>query len=299
MTNRTRALFALLLMSLMWGYGWASLKIGVQDAEPFTFAALRTGISAVSLLILLRLMGRPFWPTRIPELVCLALVQTAGLFTLSTSAIAAGSVGRVAFLVSTRPFYTLMFAWPLLGERVRGLQWLAIALAALGLMGLVQPWHLHGSLRGNLLALGAGVAWSVGAIMIKRIQQRAPMDLIALTAWQMVFGAIPMIGLAMVMPEAPINWTPRFIGVLLFTSVIITAIGWLLWTYALSHLEAGTASLATLLSPVIATISAHLHFGERPGGLELGGMACIALALAVLSVHGMRETRRSRAATRD
>ncbi len=82
MTNRTRALFALLLMSLMWGYGWASLKIGVQDAEPFTFAALRTGISAVSLLILLRLMGRPFLPTRIPELMCLALVQTAGLFTL-------------------------------------------------------------------------------------------------------------------------------------------------------------------------------------------------------------------------
>ena len=259
--------------------------------EPFKFTALRMSLSAICLVLILPLTGRPILPTRVPELIGLALVQTSLLFTLSTWAIAEGSAGRVAFMVYTMPFFTLLFAWPLLGERVRGLQWIAILLAVGGLMAIIQPWHLQGSMMSNLCAVGAGATWAAGAIMVKRLQAREPMDLLSMTAWQMVFGSIPLIVISWGVPEAPIVWSPRFIGTLVLVTVVITAIGWMLWMYALNKLEAGTASLAALAAPPIAMISSAMVFGERPNAFELFGMCLIVAALFVLSVSGMRSAR--------
>ena len=275
-------------MSVLWGYGWAAMKIGLLDAAPFHFTALRMSVSAVFLLLVLALSSRRFAPRRVPELIRLGLVQTSALFTLSTWAVAEGSPGHVAFLVYNMPFFTLLFAWAMLGERVRGWQWLSIALAAGGLVAIIQPWHLHGSPASNALALGAGAIWALGAIMVKRLQNREPMDLLSMTAWQMVFGSIPLIAFACWVPEAPTVWSTRFIAVLLLTAVVITSFGWMLWMYALDKLTAGTASLATLAAPPIAMVASALHFGERPNGIEAVGMGLIVLELLVLSLHAMR-----------
>ena len=281
-------MLALLLMSILWGYGWTALKIGLLDAAPFGFTALRMSLGAFCLLIMLPLTGRPFLPRRVPELLKLAMVQTSLLFTLSTWAIAEGQAGRVAFMVYTMPFFTLLLAWPLLGERVKGLQWIAIGMAGLGLFAIIQPWQMSGSYAGNALAIGAGVTWGVGAIMVKQLQAREPMDLLSMTAWQMSFGCVPLFLLAFFITEPAIVWSPRFISTLFLISVVITALGWSLWMYALANLEAGTASLGTLAAPLVAMASSAIIFGERPDLIEIAGMVMIALALLVLSVHSMR-----------
>lgn len=291
MKTPLRPLLALLVMSILWGYSWTILKMGLLDAEPFAFTALRIGTGAAALLIALPLSGRKFWPHRTGELFWLGMVQTAILFTLSTWAIHHGHAGRVAFLTYTMPFFTILMAWPILGERVKGMQWLAILFAGLGLTAIIQPWHTSSTGLSNLLAVAAGMAWGVGAILVKRLQKKAPMDLISMTAWQMFFGSLPLIMAAFIIPEAAINWSPRFISVLLFIGVISTAGGWLLWTYALKHLEAGTASMATLAAPVIAMATSAYHFSERPNPLEYLGMALIIAALLTLSFIAMKNRR--------
>ena len=288
MNSRAAPVLALIVMSILWGYGWVALKIGLLDAEPFKFTALRMSLSAVCLLLMLRLSGRPLRPRRLPELIKLGLVQTSALFTLSTWAVHEGSAGRVAFLVYTMPFFTLLFAWPMLGERVRGIQWLSIIFALIGMAAIIQPWHLHGSLLSNILAVSAGVVWGLAAIMVKQLQQREPMDLIAMTAWQMALGSIPLIAFSYWIPEAPIVWSMRFIGILFLVSVVITACGWLLWVYALDKLQAGVAGMATLAAPPIAMLASAYHFGERPSTLETIGMGFIIAALMALSVGAIR-----------
>jgi len=294
---RGRPLLALLIMSFTWGYAWTGLKVGLLDCGPFTFAALRMSLGAFCLLLILPLTGRPLMPQRIPELVKLGLVQTAALFTLSTWAVAEGSAGRAAFLAYTMPFFTLLFAWPLLGERVRGLQWLAVLLGACGLVVVVQPWNMSGTIASKSFAIGSGIAWAMGAIMVKRLQRREPMDLISMTAWQMFFGSLPLLAVAWWIPEAPVVWSTRFITVLLLIGIVTTALGWLLWVYVLNHMPAGTASLGTLAAPVVAMASASFHLGERPGATEFIGMGLIAAALLTLSLHALRQHREPTSAT--
>ena len=262
--------------------------MGLLDADPFSFTALRVGTGAFALLAILPLTGRPVTPTRLPELLALGMVQSAALFTFSTWAIYHGHAGRVAFLTYTMPFFTLLMAWPILGERVKGLQWLAIAFAAAGLIAIVQPWNHDNTPLSNALAIAAGACWGLGAIMVKRLQNRAPMDLISMTAWQMLFGLVPLSLAALIIPDAHITWSPRFITVVLFIGVISTALGWLLWVYALNNLQAGSASLGTLFAPVVAMASSAYHFDERPNNVEILGMVLIIAALLTLSVFAMR-----------
>ena len=289
MNQRTRPLLALLGMSLIWGYGWTVLKFGLLDAEPFDFNAARMSLSTLCLFLLVLVTGRPLRPKRVPELIILGLGQTTLLFTFSTWAIDSGNVGRVAFLVYTMPLFTVVLAWPFLGERIHGFQWVSVFLATFGLILLVRPWENSGSWLGNTLSVGAGITWAVGAIMIKRFQKKEPMDLISMTAWQMAFGTIPLLFLAWYIPETPIVWSSRFIFMLAIISIAMTAAGWCLWIYALDRLDAGTASLGTLIAPIIAVVTAAIHFGELPLISDVFGMAAIATALLTLSLHTMRD----------
>ena len=286
-----RSFFALAAVALCWGYSWVFNKLALLDAGPLSFSAYRMLLAAAALVSLLKITGRPVWPARVPELLLLGLIQTTGFVSLSMWALVTGAVGTTSILVFTMPFWTLLFAWPMLGERIEGLQWLAVVSAALGLTIILHPWHLEGSLNSKLLALGAAILWAAGSIIVKRMQAKAPVELLSLTAWQITFGAIPLAGIAWLAGEPPIHWTPRFIGVLLGTSLISTALGWLIWLYALRRVTAGIAGMSMLAVPVIAGLSSAWHFHERPTTDEARGMILIGVALVLVGIHAWRRHR--------
>ena len=52
-TSQQRAIFALILLALIWGYNWVVMKIALRDAAAFDFATLRNLLGAISLFLLL------------------------------------------------------------------------------------------------------------------------------------------------------------------------------------------------------------------------------------------------------
>lgn len=283
--NNALPLAAMILVTLVWGYTWILNKLALAAAGPFTFSAWRMSIGSAALLFALVLTRRRLKPTRISELVRLGLLQTAAFTGLSMWALVEGSVGRTAILVFTMPFWTVAFAWPVLGERIRDWQWLALGLALVGLIAIVQPWALAGSFLSKALAVASGLVWAIGSVEIKRMQRRAPLDLLNLTAWQMFFGTIPLWFVAHLVDEPPPLWSPQFVGILLFLALVSGALCWFLWTYALKHLHTGAASMGMLAVPVVALVGAHWQFGEQTTPLEYLGFALICGALALLAVR--------------
>jgi drug/metabolite transporter (DMT)-like permease len=65
-----------------------------------------------------------------------------------------------------------------------------------------------------------------------------------------------------------------------------TALAWLLWMFILSRLPAAVAGVASLLTPVIGVLSAWLQLGERPGALEVVGIAFVVAALVFNMLPG-------------
>ena len=291
MLNSRRPLLALLLLSTIWGYSWVLLKLGVLDAGPFTFAGLRTFCGGLCLLATLPLTGRSMRLTRGWEVLRLGLVLTTASVGCSQLALVSGAANRTSILMYTMPFMTLLLAWPALGEKIRGAQWLAIASAAAGLMTVVQPWSGHGQLLSQGLVVCAALCWALSAIMTKRMLARGPMDLMSMTAWQMTLGSLVLLAIAWWRQEPPPHWTPRFMTVLAVTSMVSTAFGWYLWAWLLNRLPAGMASMMTLMVPVIAVTSTSLQLGEPLAGSDIAGMALIVLGLVVLSWRAIAQHR--------
>jgi len=285
-----KAFIALFLLTLIWGYNWVVMKLAVQYASPFQFAALRTFLGAIMLFIVLFLTKRPLALKEFPTMLALGLLQTCGFTGLLIWALVSGGAGKTAVLSYTMPFWVMLFAWPMLGEKVRGWQWLAVAFALFGIVLIFDPLHIKADGFSMTLALLSGISWAISAIVSKKLHQRAPhLDLLNITAWPTLLGSIPIILLALVLPAPPIQWTHTFYLTIIYSIFLSGSLAWVLWLYALQLLPAGVASMASMLAPVIGVSAAWVQLGERPSQIELLGMLFIALALVTISTITIRK----------
>lgn len=284
---------ALLVLSLTWGYTWVLAKQGLAYAPPFSFAAERCVGGALALLLAIKLMGRSLKLVAPWQTLAIGLTQVAGFMVFQTWALVEGGPGKTAVLIFTMPIWTLLMAWPLLGERIRGKQWLAAASTLSGLLLIIEPWNMQSSLLSKFLGLMAALCWGIGTILIKRLRATTKVDLLALTAWQMVLGSVPLVLLAVAVPERPTEWTVSYMGILAFMSVASTAMCWWLWIYILDRVPAWEASLSVLGTPVVAILSSRLMFGEQFKGPEVAGILLIGGGLMLLSLIGWAASRRN------
>lgn len=288
-TPASRAVAALLLLATIWGYNWVVMKQALAFIGPFQFGAMRTFLAAVLLFGILWVLKRPLRIQYLARVTTIGVLQTSGFTGLIIWALVEGGAGKVAVLTYTMPFWVMMLAWPMLGEKLRGMQWLAALSSVLGLACILEPWHMHGSLMSNALAVMAGVSWALAVVLAKKLHHQAPeMDLLSFTAWQMLIGSLPLVVAGSMIPAAPIEWSPYLMGGLAYNIIACNALAWLLWLFALQRLPAGVASMISLLAPVIGVLAAWIELNEIPSSLELTGMLMIALALAIIAIHSMR-----------
>ncbi len=287
---------ALAVLTAIWGYNWVVIKIALIDSPPLTFAAMRSGLSAVALFVVLIAMGKPLRPARVGPMIALGILQTTGFVGLVTLALVTGQAGKSAVLAYTMPFWTLLLAGPLLGERMRGVQWIAVALAALGLVGILSPWSGSFGVAASLLSLSASWSWAAANIVIKKMDLTGD-ELLNVSSWQALVGTVGLAALAvyewLVLDSGGVTWTLSFSIALAYNVILATALAWVLWLYALNNLSAGATGLASLGAPVFAIATAWLQLGEVPTVSEALGMGLIVVALSWLSYVGWRRFSRT------
>lgn len=280
--TRPTVYIALVVLALVWGYTWVAIKVATQDASPLLVAGGRMAIATVILFAVMAATGRSLKPTPFVPTLVLGLLQTTGWTLLQTLAVSQAGAGKSAVLGYTMPFWTALFAWPLLGERIAGLRWVALALAAIGLAFVVAPLDPH-SFRADGLAVFAGISWGASALYAKRLRARYDVELLSLTTWQLLYGTIPLVALMLLFP-APIHLTGSFVAAMAFISIGGAALGWFLWMFILSRLPAGVAGIASLATPVVGVLAAAIQLHEIPSATELTGMVLIVVALVVNSI---------------
>lgn len=288
--QRGLALALLAAISLVWGFNWVVLKVGVRHADPLEFLAWRFALAAACLFGAARLLGRSVRLVHAREIFVIGLLQTTATFALATWALKLGAVGKTAVLNYTMPFWVVAFAWPMLGERPSAAQGIALAVGGAGLLMLLQPFTGSPGLP-DLLALASGVAWGLGVVVTKRLQSRTGIDTLTLIAWQVLFGGAALVLLVLVVPGRPAEWNATLVFAILYNGILVSAVGWFLWFWVLARLDAGLASFGILAVPVLGALFSAALLGERPSALEWGGMALIVGALGLATRAASRPPR--------
>lgn len=268
------------------------MKTAVASASPADFAVLRLGIAGAVVFGVMAALGRRprlVLPRHLGFIgVTQALSQLFAVWALVT-----GAAGRSSVLMYTMPFWVVLFARPILKERIGARKAGVIVLALAGLVIVVAvPSGGETSVRSGLIAVAGGVVWAGSTLGTRLLHQRCDIDLLNLTAWQMLFGTLALVVVDVFVPSRSIEWSLTFAGALIYLSVVANALTLFVWFYVLRVLPAGTASLGVLAVPVIGIVSGWILLGERTNVLEATGIGLMLAALASLGLVEIVERRR-------
>lgn len=278
------ALFLMGITVVLWGFSWIVMKHLSSFIGPFDLVMARYGLAFVALFIILvatrqSLKFPPFWLT-----VGIGIFQTAAFQCLCQLALVSGGAGHVVMLAYTMPFWVVLFAWLLLGERPARRHVVAFALAGLGLVAVIAPWEGMGSIEGSLLALGGGMSWGLGVVLTKIMFQRHGVGVLNLTTWQMFLGTLLTLPVALLLPQQSIVWGPDLYWGIAYMAIMASALGWWLWLSVIQRVSATVAGMSSLGVPVLAVALAWLLLAETPTLLELAGITLIMLGLVVINL---------------
>jgi drug/metabolite transporter (DMT)-like permease len=281
----------LVLLSLAWGLSWPAVRIALDEVAPWTLRALSYGVGTVFLFGFLRLTGRkaslPFGPVYAHVIVS-ALLNVAGFGLITTFAQLNALTSRVVIVSYSMPVWASLMAWLILGERLNAASILGLILCVSGLAVLIYPVMSSGHAIGLLLALIAALCWAAGTIYVKWAQ--IPGDGIVITAWQLVVAfAVTIVGVA-AFEGVPHLW-PLSLPVVLalaFHGPVGTGVAYFLWFTIVGRLPAATASLGSLLTPVVGIVSTVLLVGERPTFADAIGFTLIFAAAASVLLEPAR-----------
>jgi drug/metabolite transporter (DMT)-like permease len=281
--SRRGALIALAVLTLVWSYNWVVMKQVLQYAGPFEFAAIRAVLATFVLFIVLTLRRESLRPPPLRPAILLGLAQTTAFQGLVQWALVDGGAGKTALLAYTMPFWLLLLAWPLLRERPDRRRLAFAALAALGLVLVLQPWSGLGAHLSALLALASGLTWALAVVISKRAFADGSVTALRLTAWQMGFGAIGLCVVALLVQERAIEWSAPFVWGLAYNAVLASGLAWVLWALIVQRLPATVAGIVSLAVPLCGVLLAWLLLGERPDAWEGAGIVLIGAALIGIS----------------
>lgn len=289
--NPTRgAVLALLATIVLWAYSWVVMKQVLAYAGPFDFAALRYLLGAAVLFGALLLAGQSLKPPPLVPTILIGLCQTAAFQGLAQWALVSGGAGHVALLAYTMPFWAVLLAWLLLRERPTRAHWIGLALAAIGLLCIIEPWHGLGNAASTVLAVAGGVAWAAGTVLSKRLFQHHAVSALGLTAWQMLAGGVALGLVALAVPQRSIAWNGAFVAGLAYSVVLASSLAWWLWSIVLRRLPTTLASVSSLGVPIVGVLMAWAILHEVPSTMEWIGIGFVLLGLCAVS--GVRLGRR-------
>ena len=289
MSDATVAKLLLVALAFCWGLSWTAMRVALDEVSPWAMRLIGYSIGSVTLLILLKAQGRslfiPPGKDRLHVFV-VAMILAVGFGVAGSFAQLLANTSRVIMVNYSMPVWGSLMAYVVLRERINMRSGLGLVLCVLGLAVLVYP-VAEKSLRepvGLLLAFGCALCWGAGTVYMKWARIKG--DLLAVSFWQVVIGAVVFAVLYPIFQGVPqfetLQW--RTWEGLLFNGILGTGIAYFIWFNIIGRLSTAMASLGALINPIVGVIGAVIVLGDRPTVPDMIGFALIFSAAACVLI---------------
>jgi O-acetylserine/cysteine efflux transporter len=272
------ALLALAVVAV-WGTNFVVIKVALSVMPPLLLGVLRF---TFALLPAVFFIARPQVPLRL--LAAFGVFIGAGQFGLLYIAMGGHiSPGLASLVAQTQVFFTIGLAMWADGEKVRPFQWVALVLAALGIVVIGLNTGGETTLLGLTLVLMAGFSWSCGNQVARRMGR---VDMLGVVVWSSAFALPVLLALSLWfegparMGQALVAADARVWAAVAWQAAGNALFGYAAWGWLLSRHPAATVVPMALLVPVFGMAAAALLVGEAlpawkliAAALVLGGLA--------------------------
>jgi drug/metabolite transporter (DMT)-like permease len=286
------AIGLMVVLCFIWALQQIVLKGTAPDMAPILQIALRSGVAAALVALLMRVRGEPLallGDTLRPGLLAGALFGfeflVVGEGLKHTSA-----AHMVVFLYTAPLFAALGLHWRLPAERLGGVQWLGILLAfagiAMAFFGRATGTHPAPTdmLWGDLLGLLGGMAWGATTVVVRcsTLSQTAPTRTLL---YQLLGAFVLLTAAALVSGQARFNPTPQVWASLAFHSLVVSFASFLAWFWLLRHYLASRLGVFSFLTPLFGIVLGAWLLNEPIEARFLIGAVPVLLGIVLVSGH--------------
>jgi drug/metabolite transporter (DMT)-like permease len=284
-----RSAYALLFVAnLIYATSYVATRIVLDDLPPALLALVRLVVGAALLAPLVRVLEptttRPAGRDS-RRIVCMGALGFAAAFALSHWGLARSTATNAALLTIVEPVSIMVLSPLLLGEHLRRREAAGAALAVLGAVivvldgipGFTRALAPHW--QGDLLLVLSGVAFGSYTLIGRDVLARhSPL---AVTTRSIAWGAVVMVPLTVAewLGGARPVWSIGALVGALYLAVVITALGYLVWNWALARVGAPQAAIFVTLQPIGGAVLAVVLLREPLTSFTLAGGALIVAGL--------------------
>ncbi|MDA0120497.1 EamA family transporter RarD [Vibrio sp. T11.5] len=279
----------------MWGIAPIYFK-SISEVSPFEILSHRVVWSFALLAVLLHI-GRRWRGVR-----DVIRSKTKVLFLVSTSllvgvnwlifiwAVNANHMLDASLGYYINPLINVLLGMLFLGERLRKLQWFAVALAACGVMVQLIAF---GSVP--IVAIALALTFGFYGLLRKKVSLDAQTGLFIETLVMLPAAAVYLLWIAD-SPTSDFAANPMTLNLLLISAGVITTLPLLCFTGAATRLKLSTLGFFQYIGPSLMFLLAVLVYGETFTTDKAITFAFIWGALVIFSFDGLKTSKRSRRA---
>ena len=207
-------------------------------------------------------------------------LNVAAFQVLSGFAQLSGATSRAIIITYSMPIWTTVLSRLVLGERLNAIRWFAFGLCVAGVTILVWPLFAAGFPPFVFYSLGCALSWAIATVYIK--WAKVTVEPLANAAWQLLFGLLFIVAGSFVFEGFPHLWplhAKRYLAIL-FVGIVRRRPCAFPVVVDRRAVPTMTASLGSLLVPVIGVTASAIVLGERPTVPDMIGFAMIFAAAA-------------------
>jgi drug/metabolite transporter (DMT)-like permease len=278
----TTAKLLVVLLAFAWGLNWIAAAVALRELSPWSLRVAGSAIGAAILFLAAVVSGHNL---KVPRgdyihVMVAGLFNVAGFQILSGFAQLSGATTRAIIITYSMPIWTTVLSHFILGERLNAIRWFAFALCVVGVTVLLWPLFADGVQPFVFYSLGCALSWTFATVYIKWAD--VTIEPLANAAWQLLFGLLFITAGSVLVEGHPHLWPIQneTIFAVLFVGLFGVGLAHFLWWSIVDRLPAITASLGSLLVPVIGVSSSAFFLGERLTLPDMIGFAMIFAAAA-------------------
>ncbi len=273
---------------LLWASAFPAISAAVPALGPVGLSVARLTVASLTLAL-----ACPFMKVHRPRARDLPLIALCGLAGMTAYQLLLNTgerivpAGTASLLVATAPVYASLLAVCFLGERPTRRRWAGSAVALAG-TALIAGAHGLGFGAAALVVLAAAIVQAVFHTAQKPLLRRySGFEVTVYAMWAGTIFILPWSGsLLRALPHA----SASAIGSAVFLGVAPSAVGFVLWAYAMARMDVGRVTVGLYLVPAAAIVISLVWLSQIPGPAELAGGA-VTLAGVILASSRSRSAR--------
>ncbi|MEX3173135.1 DMT family transporter [Serratia quinivorans] len=284
----SRAAAAMMMICAIWGLQQVAIKAAEPDISAVLQIAIRSGIAALAVYLLARYRREKFVfdrPTLLAGL-CVGFLFALEFFFVSEGLRYTSASHMAVFLYTAPLFSAIGLHFVIRHERLSFIQWVGIAIAfggvVLAISGMSDSSGAENSLRGDIYGLLAGMSWG-GSTIVIRTTGLANCSSKQTLLFQLSGACILLSLLAITTQIVHFNLTALAWTSLIFQTLVVSFISYLIWFSLLRHYQASSLGILTFMTPIFGILAGVVILGE-PLQIEFVlGSILIVLGLIVVS----------------